>query len=255
MTVPVPRLPRRPRIPARRRASGRRRAAWRVALPAVALLGAVIVGAGAWIAGDLRDRPATVDPQAGLDALRVDLEREMAARREAEETLRRVEQQLAIKDAEVAAFAGDIERQEAELQALRDDLAFYQRLAEGSGEDGLGIRALRLQRTGQAGVFDVAFQFYRPGLGRSVDLEWSLQVDGVAAGEEDMSTLDADALGLDAGRTLEDLRLLRNQRVRIRLPEGFEPRYLTLRASADDDEDLEPVTERADWDRLLESTQ
>ncbi|WP_026142902.1 MULTISPECIES: DUF6776 family protein [unclassified Thioalkalivibrio] len=255
MSIRVPRLPRRPRIPARRRAPGRGRGVWWVLLLAGALVLALVVGMGSWLAKDLREGSATVDPQAGLDSLRKDLEQEIAARREAEEALLRAEQQMAIKGAEVAAFANDIERQEAELQALREELAFYQRLAEGAGEDGLGIRALGLQRTGQAGVFDVSFQFYRPGLGQSVDLTWSLEVDGVLAGEEGVSTLDAEALDVDSARTLEGLRLLRNQRVRIRLPEGFEPQYLTLRASAEDDEDLEPVSERAEWGRLLEGTQ
>ncbi|MGM0672184.1 DUF6776 family protein [Thioalkalivibrio sp.] len=213
------------------------------------------VAAGIWLTGTGHDDTRTEGSRAGINALRADVEREVAARQEAEEALRRAEQQLAFKNAEVAAFAGDIERQEAELLELRDELAFYQRLAEGAGEDGLGIRALRLQRTGQAGVFDVHFQVYRSGLDRSVDLQWTLEVDGVPADEEDVVTLDADALDLDAARTLENLTLVRNQQVRIRLPEDFEPRQLTLRASAEDDEDLEPVAERAEWDRLLEGTQ
>ncbi len=255
MSIRVPRLPRRPRIPARRKSSGRRGGAWRTVLLAGVLLVIGVVVAGVWLTGAGRDETPTEDSRAGIDALRADLEREVAARQEAEEALRRAEQQLAIKNAEVSAFAGDIERQEAELLALRDELAFYQGLAEGAGEDGLGIRGLRLQRTGEAGVFDVSFQLYRPGLGRSVDLRWTLEVDGVPADEEDVVTLDADALGLDAARTLEDLRLVRNQRVRIRLPEDFEPRHLALRASAEDDEDLEPASERAEWGRLLEGTQ
>ncbi len=255
MSIPVPRLPRRPRIPARRRPSRRRRGTWWAGLLAIALVLAAVAGGLGWLASERHDGTACVEPQAGIEALRADLEREVAARQTAEEALRRAEQHLAIKEAELAAYAGDIERQEKELQTLRDELAFYQRLAEGSGEDGLGIRALRLQPTGQSGVFDVSFQLYRPGLGRSVDLRWSLEVDGLAADAEEPSTLDAEALGLDSGRTLEELRLLRHQRVRIRLPEGFEPQHLTLRASAEDDEELDPVSERADWDRLLEGMQ
>ncbi len=254
MSSRIPRLPRRPRIPTRRRTSGRRGSGWLLALLGGVLVAVLIAGV-VWFALGPPDDTVEMDPQQGIDALRDDLEAEIAARQAAEEALRRAEQQLEIKTAEVAAFSGDIERQEAELLELRDDLAFYQRLAEGSGEDGLGIRSLQLQRTGQSGVFDVLFQLYRPGLNRSVDVEWTLEVEGYREGEEETTTLDAEALELDGDRTVQGLRLLRNHRVRIQLPEGFEPRRLTLSVSAEDDDDLEPVSEGAGWDRLLEGVQ
>ena len=252
--VPRPRLPRIPRIPARRRSgSGRRGGWWRAGLLMLIL---VLVAGGAWLVENWReDIRDTVDAQRGIEGLRDDLEQALVARQAAEEARRHAEQQLEMKTAELAAFSGDIERQEAELLELREELAFYRRLAEGAGEDALGIRSLQLQRTGQSGVFDVVFQLYRPGLSRSVDLRWALEVEGYATGEEALSTLETDALGLENDRLVEGFRLLRNQRARIQLPEGFEPVGLTLRASAANDEDLEPVSEWADWDRLLESTQ
>ncbi|WP_026279817.1 DUF6776 family protein [Thioalkalivibrio sp. ALJ16] len=216
------------------------------------LLVVLVVGVALWWTEPRPEAPDVAEAREGIEALRADLERETAARQAAEESLRRAEQELEIQRAEVRAFADDIDRQESELLVLRDELAFYQRLAEGGGGDVLGVRALRLQRTGQAGVFDVAFQFYRPGLNRSLDLDWSLEVEGRSADGEDRVTLDAEDLGLDADRSMEGLRLLRSQRVRIRLPEDFEPQRLTLRAVARDEEDIDPVTEQAEWDRLLE---
>ncbi|WP_019624960.1 DUF6776 family protein [Thioalkalivibrio sp. ALJT] len=218
----------------------------------IALVVPVVVIA-LWWTGSLPDSLEVVaDAHEGIETLQAELERETAAHQAAVAALRRTQQELEMQRAEVQAFAADIERQESELLMLRDELAFYRRLAEGAEGDGLGIRALRLQRTGQARGFDVTFQLYRPGLNRSLDLEWSLEVEGYAAEGEDRIVLDADALGVDADRSVAGLRLLRGQRVRIRLPEGFEPQRLTLRAVAKDEENIEPVAEQVAWDRLLE---
>lgn len=247
-----PRLPRRPRIriSRQRRGSGR----WRGWLAGTAGL-SLLLGAGLWIGDQLRQQPPSVDLEHSLEVLRADLQREIEARRQAEAAWRRIEQRLLFKTAEVEAFAADVKRQETELAFLREELAFYERLADGFDDTALGIRALQLQRTGEAGVFEASFQLYRPGLNRPVTVEWQLRLEGRQPEEDQVTVLSGDELGLDAERTVQDFRLLRTQQVRIRLPRGFRPIRLTLVAAAENNDDSQSARVVADWDRLLEGTQ
>lgn len=246
-----PRLPQRPRIRTYRQR--RERGRWRWWLAGTAGL-SLLLGAGLWIGDQLRQQPPSVNLEDSLQILRADLRREIEARRQAQAAWRRIEQRLRLRTAEVEAFAADVERQEAELAFLREELAFYQRLADGFDDTALGIRALQLRRTGEAGVFEARFQLYRPGLNRPVSVAWELHLEGRQPEDDQVTALSGDDLGLAAERTVKDLRLLRTQRFRIRLPRDFRPTRLTLIAAAGNTDDSPSARVVAEWDRLLEGT-
>jgi len=241
---------RRPRIPAPE-SHRRRRLRWLQATLGVVALAALVVAAGSlW---EQFQRPAPGTPEAQLDAVHAQLTREIEVRQRAEAERHRAERLLVMKRAEVESFRDDIERQEAELVALRDELAFYQRLADNRVEAPLGIRHFSAQETGREDVVDVIFQVFRPGLNNPVTVHWDLEITGRHAGERDSVELAGSDLGLDEARTLDGVRLLRSVRARVALPEGFTPERVTVTVEPDDNDDLESVQERADWDQLMET--
>lgn len=240
---------RRPRIPASE-SQRRRRLQWLrgiLGLVAVAVLALAL--ASLW---DRLQRPPADSPEAQLDALYAQLTREVEVRQRAEAERHRAERLLAMKRAEVESFREDIERQEAELAELRDDLAFYQQLADNRVEAPLGIRRFAVQETGHERVVDVVFQVFRPGLNNPVTVHWDLEITGRHAGERDTVALTGSDLGLAEARTLEGVRLLRSVRARVTLPEGFTAERVIVTVEPDDNDDLDGVEERADWDQLME---
>lgn len=185
-----------------------------------------------------------------IDALTDELQQEVEARRQAEAEQQRALRRLSLLETEIDAYREDVERQEAELARLRDEVAFYERLAESNDDASLGLRDLALQSTGQSGVWDVVFQVYRPGLNRSLDVRWSLEIAGRFEGDDEDTTLDHEDLGVEQERDIEGFRLLRNARVRVVLPEGFTPEAVVVRVEPEDEDGPDAATKRGEWDRM-----
>lgn len=245
--LPTPAPRRRPRIPPPRPVRQRR---WRWGLGGLLLVPFVLVaGIGVWLWMHWPDE-GVIDPQVRIDALMGELQREVDARQQAEAEQQRAERRLSLLDTEVDAYREDVERQEIELARLRDQVAFYERLAENDQDASLGLRDLALRPTGQAGVWDVLFQIYRPGLNRSLDVRWSLEIAGRFEGDDADTTLDQDDLGVEQERAIEGFRLLRNVRARVVLPEGFTPSGVTVRVEPDEDNGPEAVMKRGEWNRM-----
>ncbi|MGM0554271.1 MAG: DUF6776 family protein [Pseudomonadota bacterium] len=195
---------------------------------------------------------AEFDYAAELESLREEIARQAQARRAAEAEQVRLEQHLRLRTLEVESRDAMLERQETEIRALRDELAFYQRLTGDRLEAPMGIRSLAVQASGQAGVFDVVFQAYRPGLEGSLDVRWSLEIEGRAADSGEVRRLGHAELGIEGDTRLADLRLVRNVRARVSLPDGFAPARVTVRLSPEENEELDPVELTGDWGRLSE---
>ncbi|WP_018865341.1 DUF6776 family protein [Thioalkalivibrio sp. ARh3] len=245
LPTPVPR--RRPRIPPPRPVRQRRR---RWGLGALLLAPFLLVaGIGGWLWMHWPDE-VVIDPQMRIDALTDELQQEVEARRQAEAEQQRALRRLSLLETEIDAYREDVERQEAELARLRDEVAFYERLAENNDDASLGLRDLALQSTGQSGVWDVVFQVYRPGLNRSLDVRWSLEIVGRFEGDDEEITLDHEDLGVEQERDIEGFRLLRNARVRVVLPEGFTPEAVVVRVEPEDEDGPDAVTKRGEWDRM-----
>ena len=247
--LPRPASRRRPRIPAPE-SHRRRRLRWLQATLGLVVTAALVMTAGSW--WEHFQRPAAGTPEAQLDALHAQLTREIEVRQRAEAERHRAERLLEMKRAEVESFREDIERQEGELAVLRDELAFYQRLADNRVEAPLGIRQVAVQDTGHERVADVIFQVFRPGLNNALTLHWDLEITGRHAGERDTVALTGSDLGLGETRTLEGVRLLRSVRARVTLPDGFTPERVTITVVPDDNDDFDGVEERAAWDQLME---
>ncbi|WP_018860693.1 MULTISPECIES: DUF6776 family protein [unclassified Thioalkalivibrio] len=245
LPTPVPR--RRPRIPPPRPVRQRRRR-WGLGVLLLAPF-LLVAGIGGWLWMHWPDE-GVIDPQVRIDALTGELQREVAARQQAEAEQQRARRQLSLLEAEKDAYREDVERQEAELARLRDEVAFYERLAENNNDSSLGLRDLALQATGQSGVWDVVFQIYRAGLNRSLDVSWSLEITGRFEGDDEDTTLDQDELGVEQSRSIEGFRLLRNVRARVVLPEDFTPEGVTVRVEPDEEDGPEPTMKRGEWDRM-----
>ncbi len=240
---------RRPRIPA---PAGRRRLSAKLGRALLATLGLALLVAMAYGAWAHWPRAAEFDYAAQLETLREEVARQAQARRVVEAEKIRLEQRLRLRAVEVESRDAMVERQEMEILALRDELAFYQRLADDRLEAPLGIRGLAVQESGQAGVFDVIFQAYRPGLDGSLDARWVLEIDGREGDSDEVRQLGHAELGVEADARLTGLRLVRNVRVRISLPDGFAPGRVTIRLIPEDNEELDPVEATGDWERLTE---
>ncbi|WP_026340428.1 DUF6776 family protein [Thioalkalivibrio thiocyanoxidans] len=209
----------------------------------------LVAGIGGWLWMHWPDE-GVIDPQMRIDALTDELQQEVEARRQAEAEQQRALRRLSLLETEIDAYREDVERQEAELARLRDEVAFYERLAESNDDASLGLRDLALQSTGQSGVWDVVFQVYRPGLNRSLDVRWSLEIAGRFEGDDEDTTLDHEDLGVEQERDIEGFRLLRNARVRVVLPEGFTPEAVVVRVEPEDEDGPDAATKRGEWDRM-----
>lgn len=143
---------------------------------------------------------------------------------------------------------GDLEQQ---LFRLQQDLATYRgALAPNAMVPGLRIQAFELTETEDAQVFRYKVMVSRVGSEEeTTQAELFLQVEGVQDGESVTLTL-ADIANLEEGKGIPlDFRYFQvvpsnAADAELRLPEGFEPRKVTLRA---ENEGKKLVEQVFDW--------
>ncbi len=224
---------RRPRVPAPRRLRGH--PLRRAVAPVLVLMMVGAAGVWWWLnAGVPQSTEVTRERDARLLELQSALQ-ELAQERDAAVRERlRSERHREVVEAELAACRRDAEAREAELLVLREELAFYQRLADDAGGDRIGLRNIAVHETGIEGEYELIFQVHRAGLRGEVPVSWDLELEGERDGERVSQGTDDLGPDLQSGRSF-DLRFLRTVRVRLVLPEGFGPQRLSIRVDPEED--------------------
>lgn len=142
---------------------------------------------------------------------------------------------VAVQEAMVLQQANNLLRvsernRQDEIASLKADLAFYRRLGGADGSQaGLAIHHVELRRTGSPQVFELVFTLTQ-------NIRWAASISGNISVTID-GIQDGKALHLDESQLLAEntkslkfeFKYFQQLERLITLPQGFEPKYLTLK--------------------------